>query len=75
MYYNFQGHKELTGTLTLPETLTSVGQYAFSGASAISKVNCYAMVAPTTSTSTFAFGGTPRPLHVPVGSSGYNVTP
>lgn len=74
-YYNFKNHIGLTGTLTLPETLTSVEQYAFYGANAISKVNCYAMVAPTTNNSTFAFGGTPRPLHVPIGSSGYNVAP
>ena len=71
----FQYNSGLTGTLHLPSSLSSIRSYTFYGASAITKVNCYRMTAPTTGTDALVLGGTPRPLHVPVGSSGYNVTP
>ena len=65
----------LTGTLHLPSTVSSIASYAFFGDAAITKVNCYRSIAPGTVTYTLNLGGTPRPLHVPVGSSGYNVNP
>ena len=65
----------LTGTLHLPSNLSSMGDYAFYQKYLITKVNCYRMTAPTTGTNTLVLTGTPRPLHVPVGSSGYNVAP
>ena len=72
--YLFSG-SPLIGTLHLPSSVSSIGQYTFFGSSNITKVNCYRSIAPTTSTYTLNLGGTPRPLHVPVGSSGYNVAP
>lgn len=65
----------LTGTLHLPSTVSSIASYGFFGDAAITKVNCYRSIAPGTATYTLDLRGTPRPLHVPVGSSGYNVTP
>ena len=66
---------ELTGTLHLPSSLASISTYSFYGASDITKVNCYRSIAPITWDGALVLWGTPRPLHVPVGSSGYNVTP
>lgn len=71
----FMSNEELTGTLHLPSSVASISMYSFFGASAITKVNCYRSIAPTTSNLTLYLLGTPRPLHVPVGSSGYNVRP
>ena len=64
-----------TGTLHLPSSVASMSAYTFFGAAAITKVNCYRSIAPGTSNYTLDLGGIPRPLHVPVGSSGYNVNP
>ena len=78
LYANlFQNCTGLTGTLHLPSSVASMYAYTFFGVgSGITKVNCYRSIAPgTSSTYTLYLGGTPRPLHVPVGSSGYNINP
>ena len=65
----------ITGTLTLPSTIASIGNTAFFLSASISRVDCHATTAPTTGTDSFEMGGTARPLHVPVGATGYNVAP
>ena len=73
--YLFDQSTGLTGTLHLPSSVSWISSYTFFSAAAITKVNCYRSIAPGTSTYSLYLGGTPRPLHVPVGSSGYNVAP
>ena len=80
-FYNCSG---LIGTLTLPASLTSVGDRAFSGdivsyRPSFTQCNSLKNTAPTVSTNTFAFqsGGVTAaiPLHVLTGTTSYTTAP
>jgi hypothetical protein len=72
--YAFRNCLRLT-TVTIPNSVTNIGTYAFLGCSGLTDVFLYPNIAPTTSTDSFALGGTARPLHIPVGATGYDVAP
>ena len=67
--------KKRTGTLTLPSSVNTIGSWAFEACPGITLVNSLCQIAPSLGTGTFNMGGSPRPLHIPVTNSGYNVAP
>ena len=71
----FQG-TEFNGQMVLPSSISSIGIEALNNIPGITVVYCYASTAPTlTNPIDFTLGGTARPLHVPVGATGYDVAP
>jgi len=61
--------------LYLPTDLTDIAADAFNYSSGITVVHCYAAAAPTVGINGLRFLGTARPIHVPVGATGYDVAP
>jgi hypothetical protein len=72
--YAFRGCYGLT-SLIIPNSVTSIGISAFQGCYGITDILLYPNIAPTTSTDSFVLGGPARPLHIPVGATGYDVAP
>lgn len=72
---NFARHAGFTGTLILHDGITDIGAAAFFETPGFTRVESYSTTAPTVGTDAFLFGGTARPLHIPVSNSGYNIAP
>ena len=72
MSYKFSDCRSLT-SVTIPSSVTSIGQSAFRGCSSLTSVTVEATTAPTIQSSTFRGVKTNGTLTVPSGSSGYDV--
>ena len=59
--------KEITN-LEIPESVTSIGDYAFNGCSALTEITCKAITPPTCGTDVFKGVDKSIPLYVPKGS-------
>ena len=60
-------------SVTIPNSVTSIGSYAFSGCTSLTSVTVEATTAPTIQNTTFNNIKTNGTLTVPSGSSGYDV--
>ena len=72
MSYKYFGCSALT-SVTIGNSVTTIGGYAFSGCSGLTNITSLATTAPTIQSNTFNNVKTGGTLTVPSGSTGYDV--
>lgn len=69
----FYGCSNISGTLVIPSTMKTIGNFSFTGCSNIQSYFILAMVAPAIGN--YSFREYHKPLFVPSGATGYDVSP